>query len=256
MNSMNFRVSRAFTLIELLVVIAIIGLLSSIVLASLNTARDKAKVTAIKGNLRNMVPQMELSYSDNSNYSGINTAGNPPYRPSTVCIGPIAGMALSITNGGARARCLSTNVSAWSDLSLRWGASGLIYTTTAPVRAWSASPTGVVTWDAQGVNSSGSFVGTDVTMSWDTAKAACALAGGRLPTVEELKTLGDAQCEALGSTDCTVDSVRNPPGFQASGYWSGTEVPGDGTQAYYVGFGNGFMNNNPKTSTSYVRCVR
>jgi len=63
---------RGFTLIELLVVIAIIGLLSSIVLASLDTARAKGADAAVKGDLDSMRAQGELWYDSNSQtYAGL-----------------------------------------------------------------------------------------------------------------------------------------------------------------------------------------
>ena len=58
---------KGFTLIELLVVIAIIGILSSVVLASLNTARDKGSDAAVKANLNGMRSQAELFYDSNQN---------------------------------------------------------------------------------------------------------------------------------------------------------------------------------------------
>ena len=63
---------RGFTLIELLVVIAIIGILSAVVLASLNTARAKGADAAIKSNINNSRAQAELFYDSNSNaYTGV-----------------------------------------------------------------------------------------------------------------------------------------------------------------------------------------
>ena len=61
---------RGFTLIELLVVIAIIGILSSTVLVSLNTARAKARDASRKQTLNQIATALELRYSDTGNYPG------------------------------------------------------------------------------------------------------------------------------------------------------------------------------------------
>jgi prepilin-type N-terminal cleavage/methylation domain-containing protein len=67
--NMYINRSRGFTLIELLVVIAIIGVLSSVVLASLNTARSKGSDASIKSQLSTIGVQGELFYDTNGKYS-------------------------------------------------------------------------------------------------------------------------------------------------------------------------------------------
>jgi type II secretion system protein G len=61
---------KGFTLIELLVVIAIIGILATIVLVSLNAARQKARDTRRIGDLRQVALALEMYYDDNSKYPG------------------------------------------------------------------------------------------------------------------------------------------------------------------------------------------
>ncbi len=73
--------NKGFTLIELLVVIAIIGILSSVVLASLNTARTKGADAAIKQNLAGIRSQADIFYDD-------ETKGNGSY--GSVIIDPAA----------------------------------------------------------------------------------------------------------------------------------------------------------------------
>lgn len=59
---------KGFTLIELLVVIAIIGILSSIVLASLNSARTKARDAKRLTDMKQILIALELHFNENGQY--------------------------------------------------------------------------------------------------------------------------------------------------------------------------------------------
>lgn len=62
------RISRGFTLIELLVVIAIIGILSSVVLASLNSARVKGRDARRISDVKQVQLALELYYDNHQSY--------------------------------------------------------------------------------------------------------------------------------------------------------------------------------------------
>lgn len=58
------RQRPAFTLVELLVVIAIVGLLSTVAMVSMNSARDKAKVAKVNADFQQIFKQIEVARND------------------------------------------------------------------------------------------------------------------------------------------------------------------------------------------------
>jgi prepilin-type N-terminal cleavage/methylation domain-containing protein len=90
---------RGFTLIELLVVIAIIGILSAVVLASLNTARSKGNDASIKSNLDGIRAQAAIYY-DNTNNSYSSTT--PPSAINTQAACAVAGTVFTDTTVAAQ----------------------------------------------------------------------------------------------------------------------------------------------------------
>jgi prepilin-type N-terminal cleavage/methylation domain-containing protein len=120
---------RGFTLIELLVVVAILGVLSAIVLASLNTSRGKGADATVKSQMAATRPQAELFYDANGNKYFIDATHDvcgTTAIGSTKPLGDMLSAAASITNAGAVVIAIATP-----------GASGKV-TCHSTANAWAA----------------------------------------------------------------------------------------------------------------------
>ena len=83
---------KGFTLVELLVVIAIIGILSSVAVVNLNSARTKARTAAALASLSGLMPAVTLCHDDSlqlqSNGANVMCAGdNTPVASKAICAG-------------------------------------------------------------------------------------------------------------------------------------------------------------------------
>lgn len=80
---------RGFTIIELLVVVSIIGLLSSIVLASLKASKDKANSSVASTEARQIATAAEIVFSDYGYYPNDSHAGNTVTCPKDIEVDPV-----------------------------------------------------------------------------------------------------------------------------------------------------------------------
>lgn len=86
---------RGFTLVELLVVIAIIGLLSSVILASLTTARAKARDAKRVVEIDSISKALEIYYTETNSYpptTPTGYAGVDPALQMLVAHGVLSGL--------------------------------------------------------------------------------------------------------------------------------------------------------------------
>lgn len=83
---MTRRAPTGWTLVEVLIVLVILGLLATIAIPKFSSSRDKALVTAMKADLRNLVTQEEAWLADSGRYT--DTLPPTVWRTTTGVTGP------------------------------------------------------------------------------------------------------------------------------------------------------------------------
>ena len=145
MKILETKTQKGFTLIELLVVIAIIGLLASIVLLALNSARAKSRDAKRLADVRQIATALEMYYNDNQTYPAALsslTTGSTIYM-STLPTPPAPG------DAGAGNLCSSTAPAAYTYTAGTTTSYGIGFCLGAATGGYSAgphtmSPTGVL----------------------------------------------------------------------------------------------------------------
>lgn len=146
---------RGFTLIELLVVIAIIGILASIVLASLDSARKKGRDARRIADLKQIQLALELYYDANGAYPVAISSANlvTPGYISVIPTDPSGGSAYSyvpLAASGSTTVCSSYHLGADLETSGSTALSADADKTVATAGTGEANPAGLALCTATG----------------------------------------------------------------------------------------------------------
>ncbi len=144
--------NKGFTLIELLVVIAIIGILSAIVLASLDTARSKGQDAAARADLDDARAQAENFYDSNGvSYSGVCTTAANNTKPGILDMMNGAASAEGGTYTPGAAQGSATGVVVCHDEASSWAAATPLKNPVNGASYWCVDNTGTSTAAVSGL---------------------------------------------------------------------------------------------------------
>ncbi len=220
--------------------IAIIGILATVVIASLNSARTSGRVAAIKSNLKNLQTQAIMYHADNGTFAGLCTY-NTNGVTAHASIQPMID-ALSSIAGESYVRCVVRTIDVPGSVANgHFNATDSLETKNFGVAVYfNNTHYGV---DARRVITVDSSNPPGGTTGWDNAYTRCNDMGKELISVEILKAIYD------------IYGISGAGGFSVGSNWSSTLSDSSSNHAYYQNFNQGNVGRATKNTVGHVRCA-